>query len=1363
MIPSSPQRIFVPATWPLSTALLLALGSHAHAGDILRGGGTTSAPVRSAGGNEAGAVQAATARANAQDALARTSQALAAVQQLQIQARTAAAAQNHAGNGLPMGPNGLGIGGLRPAQGVASNPSLWTGANLPVQVTKAGREEVTVKQTAQQALLNWETFNVGRQTDLVFDQAAGGANKSQWIAFNTVNDPSGVPSQILGSIKADGQVYVINQNGIIFGGASEVNTHTLVASSLPLNDNLVSRGLLNNPDSQFLFSSLAQPAGRNGTPAITPAAGHAPNGRIGDVSVQAGARILSPASADKVGGRVALIGPNVSNAGTIETPDGQTILAAGLQVGMTAHNTNDPTLRGLDVYVGAVTDPASIIPSYAGAAVNSGLIKALRASVSVTGREVTNSGAIDSSTSVSLNGRIDLKAHYDAVSVNGRDSQIPFLFRESGLVTLGSGSMARIIPEYASTEKAAGTKLALTSQVNLEGKAVHFAANSSMVAPNANINVSAGTWAYFPADNPPSSRFLQRDGQIHLESGALLSAAGSADVAVPLSQNFVTAELRSSELADSPLLRNGALRGQKVVVDIRQTGTYNGRTWVGSPIADVSGYAGLVERGAGELTVAGGTVKLSAGSSAVVQAGAQVDVSDGWINYTGASVAATRLISNGDILDISQATPDRKYDGIFTGNAVSFSEQWGVTSIFANPLAPTGRRFEPGGLFGAAAGSLTITAPSMALDGGLYGITVAGPNQRTLLPKISELTLNFQREELAVPHFAESPTPPTVTIGSGAPLPAAGPFAFDPSGPVMPLPAERLAQVTISPALMAESGFGALRVNNGDGNIIVPAGVNLTAPNQGTISLAGANVNVAGSLMSAGGIISLTAYTISPFEAAKFTSASSRPAPGAGRGTVSVAAGSTISTAGLRVDDRLFADDPLGSQLVVNAGTININAYHTLLAGGSALNVSGGVSVNPSGRLTYGTGGAASIRGGQDPNVESVTGGTLQPGSILSGYSGGRGGTLTVAAPAIQVGAGAAPPGVLTLDPSFFSTGGFSGYTMTGTGIATATEGQFVPGVFITPGTQISPVAQNWLVQTYGTNGGLDLNPILQEEGLRTPVNLSFSAPGVRDVFNSGRQQVRGDLILGAGASISTDARATVSLRGESVSFLGAVRAPGGTISLNGGTNSQSVFEGGGARTDVALTTLHLGPDSVLSTAGKVLLTPDPRDFRTGTVLPGGTISVAGNIAAEQGALIDVSGASGELDVAPGFLGSSYTDNNTLAGSERVRTRVDSAAGTINLTGGQQLYMDATLRGNAGGPGVQGGTLSLSSGRFAIGPVPNALFPTLKVTQSGLTIPSVVSPGQPVTTAGGTALQGMGYFTADSFNHSGLGALALAG
>ena len=84
--------------------------------------------------------------------------------------------------------------------------------------------------------------------------------------------PSANPTQILGDIKADGQVYLINPNGIIFGGSSQVNARGLTVSSLPINDNLVGQGLLNNRDAQFLFSGLKVPGGSDGTPDFNPEA-----------------------------------------------------------------------------------------------------------------------------------------------------------------------------------------------------------------------------------------------------------------------------------------------------------------------------------------------------------------------------------------------------------------------------------------------------------------------------------------------------------------------------------------------------------------------------------------------------------------------------------------------------------------------------------------------------------------------------------------------------------------------------------------------------------------------------------------------------------------------------------------------------------------------------------------------------------------------------------------------------------------------------------------------------------------------------------------------------------------------------------
>ena len=81
-----------------------------------------------------------------------------------------------------------------------------------------------------------------------------------------------------------------------------------------------------------------------------------------------------------------------------------------------------------------------------------------------------------------------------------------------------------------------------------------------------------------------------------------------------------------------------------------------------------------------------------------------------------------------------------------------------------------------------------------------------------------------------------------------------------------------------------------------------------------------------------------------------------------------------------------------------------------------------------------------------------------------------------------------------------------------------------------------------------------------------------------------------------------------------------------------------------------------------------------------------------------------------------------------FGGAEFVRTRVDSSGGTITLSGGQQFYYDGTLRGAAGGAGALGGTLAVSSGRFFNGTAPGVLDPTLRITQSGASLPAGGGP-----------------------------------
>jgi filamentous hemagglutinin family protein len=1327
--------------------------------------------------------------------LQRTSQAMQAIKAMQATARNLAVATsapanlgadpNHPGHQLPNVPNGLVTGGLVPdsglsTSGIANAVTTWQNAKTPTQSTSNGQTTVNIQQTGQQAILNWTTFNIGKSTTLNFDQSVGGTNVGQWIAFNKILDPSGSPSQILGAMKAQGQVYVINQNGIIFGGASQINLHGLVASSLPINDNLLNRGLLNNPDDQFLFSQLVIPKISQGTmPAFTPPDVPAGLSHDGDVTVQAGAQITSPTTADHVGGHVVLIGPNVTNAGTITTPDGQTILAAGNQVALTAHSSGDPSLRGLDVYIGAV-DSAS------GAATNSGLIEAPRADVTLAGKTVNQLGAIDSTTSVSLNGRIDLLANYNTAAANIL-GVIQFNRTATGIVTLGQGSLTQILPELSSAETAVGTQLALPSQINIQGLGIHFATDSLLLAPGANATINAGSWA----SSGGQYSFANTNGQVYLDGGALIDVAGSQDVSASVDENIVSVQLNGAELADSPLQRTGVLRGKTVQVDIRQNGTYNGRAWVGTPLADVSGYVGLIQRSAGELTTSGGSVSIKAGESVILQHGSGIDVSGGWIDYQGATVQTTRVNYNGHAIDLSQAAPDRVYSGIST------------------PYS----HYEAGYVQGGNGGAISITAPAVALDGSLFGNTVAGPLQRTpsaqikstfagatilptmqgilSMPNPGAFALTFQAQSQATNNNPYSPTPPSVIIGSGPAQTAADAFTLGNSGNPLPLSADRKSLVILSPDLVNTDGFGLFTLTNYDGNINVPAGVTLAGAPGGSITLSAANIDIGGNISAPGGSLNLNTYNLSPF---LLTDLRATPPSNPARGMFTLESGATLSTAGLVVDERPGSSSG-DLPFVTAGGSITINSYSSNLAVGSVADVSGGVIVSAAGKLTYGNGGSIAISAGQDPNLASILGGTLFLGSALEGYSGAKAGSISIQSPLIQIGGDAllngnsSPSPIIAegagvwgngntlwvnrtdsnghlLQPDFFSQGGFGSFTLTGIGASSGVN-NYLPSVLIAPGTVIKPAVQSLVAEMTGNNPVSLTTTFYSLPLLRTPANLSFIAKGSKDSFNS-QILARGDFVMGAEAVIQTDPQTNssrgVSISGDTVAVLGSIITPGGAISISGGKDSSALFVDNQTQ---ALATVDLGPDSLLSTAGTTLITPDTsgNGYHTGKVLAGGNITVAGNIVAEAGAVLDVSGATDVLDVQPTYAGVAPGTNVQM-----VSTRIDSNAGSITLNGGQELFTDATLKGNAGDPSALGGTLTVSSGR--IYPINTVASPTdamLLLTQNGLTIPvpfysgNETAIGNAVLDTHGDALLGLGYFAADSFNSGGFGSLVLKG
>jgi filamentous hemagglutinin family protein len=123
---------------------------------------------------------------------------------------------------------------LLPTLAVAGAPApttLPTGEQVvagQVTVTRNG-SRMTIYQATNKAIVNWNSFNLGRN-------AAVTVNMPDSSAVALYRSLSSDPSAIYGSLRANGQVFLINPNGVVFGKGAHVNVQGLVASALNIND-----------------------------------------------------------------------------------------------------------------------------------------------------------------------------------------------------------------------------------------------------------------------------------------------------------------------------------------------------------------------------------------------------------------------------------------------------------------------------------------------------------------------------------------------------------------------------------------------------------------------------------------------------------------------------------------------------------------------------------------------------------------------------------------------------------------------------------------------------------------------------------------------------------------------------------------------------------------------------------------------------------------------------------------------------------------------------------------------------------------------------------------------------------------------
>lgn len=360
-----------------------------------------------------------------------------------------------------------------------ANPDLPTGGQIvggQGSISTSGNQ-MTIHQQTQNMATNWHSFDIGQNNTVQFVQP-----DSSSVALNRVTGASG--SQIMGTLKANGQVFILNPNGVLFGKDARVSVAGLVASTKNINTADFMKG-------QYTLSGEGNP----------------------------GAQVINQGSLTTTkGGYIVLAADQVKNSGTITTPSGKTVLAAGKTVTLQLDNGGLTSVSVDGSVVNALVD-------------NRGLISATNGQVFLTARGkdmllntvVNNSGTIEAKGLESRGGEIVL---------NGGDSGV---VNQAGQL-------------LADSHAGPGGK------ITVEGQNIHLAANSRTSATGK----TGGGEVYV------GGGWQGKDSHIRNASKVVMDKTATVDVSATDAGNGGTAVLWSDDYTNfrgAILAKGGALSG----------------------------------------------------------------------------------------------------------------------------------------------------------------------------------------------------------------------------------------------------------------------------------------------------------------------------------------------------------------------------------------------------------------------------------------------------------------------------------------------------------------------------------------------------------------------------------------------------------------------------------------------------------------------------------------------------------------------------------------------------------------------------------------------------------------------------------
>lgn len=298
----------------------------------------------------------------------------------------------------------------------------------------ANGASMTISQQTQRMVAHWSTFNIGENASVRFQQP-----DSESIALNRIHDQN--PSLILGSLSANGQIFLINPSGIIFGETARVDVGGIVASTLAISDEEFMRGHStfdsSTPEEEpTITGDTPTSTQEDTTPSTAPDTAGATGSPEGSSTAPVEYSLIPPETATgdpaalspeppasiknqavirtAKGGYVAFIAPQTVNEGEINAQEGGVVMAGGEKVSLSF--TGDKLIN-YSVEKGAVDALAA----------NKGLIKAdggmvvltAKAVDSLTQAVVNNSSIIEARGLEGKNGRIVLDAEGGQTRVSG--------------------------------------------------------------------------------------------------------------------------------------------------------------------------------------------------------------------------------------------------------------------------------------------------------------------------------------------------------------------------------------------------------------------------------------------------------------------------------------------------------------------------------------------------------------------------------------------------------------------------------------------------------------------------------------------------------------------------------------------------------------------------------------------------------------------------------------------------------------------------------------------------------------------------------------------------------------------------------